>query len=113
MTRRETPPRGPPSGLCLAVLFLALNVGLYIIGKQANGVLADRTNKNKSDKIDLIKKSSQTKKGSGVKSNKPEILSNILIKPGSNYPADLAHHFYETNQRLSHTLTSDIELHDI
>ncbi|CAG5037867.1 unnamed protein product [Parnassius apollo] len=91
------------------------HVGLYIIGEQADRLLTDRTNKNKSDKINLIKKSSQAKKGSGVsatESNKPQILSNILIQPGCSYSADLADEFYETKQRLSHTLPSDIGLHE-
>ncbi|CAG4978120.1 unnamed protein product [Parnassius apollo] len=75
------------------------HVGLYIIGEQADRLLTDRTNKNKSDKINLIKKSSQAKKGSGVsatESNKPQILSNILIQPGCSYSVDLADEFYET-----------------
>ncbi|CAG4977124.1 unnamed protein product [Parnassius apollo] len=90
-------------------------VGLYIIGEQADRLLTDRTNKNKSDKINLIKKSSQAKRGSGVsatESNKPQILSNILIQPGCSYSVDLADEFYETKQRLSRTLPSDIGLHE-
>ncbi|CAB3251200.1 unnamed protein product [Arctia plantaginis] len=91
------------------------HVGLYIIGEQTNRLLTDRTNKNKSDKIDLIKKSSQALKCSGVgaaKSKKLQILSNILIQPGSSYHVDLADECSETKQRLSHTLTSDIGLHE-
>ncbi|CAG5038845.1 unnamed protein product [Parnassius apollo] len=90
------------------------HVGLYIIGEQADRLMTDRTNKNKSDKINLIKKSSQAKKGSGVSAteSKPQILSNILIQPGCIYSVDLADQFYETKQRLSHTLPSDIGLHE-
>ncbi|CAG4951189.1 unnamed protein product [Parnassius apollo] len=91
------------------------HVGLYIIGEQADRLLTDRTNKNESDIINLIKKSSQAKKGSGVsasESNKPQILSNILIQPGCGYFVDLADEFYETKQRLSPTLPSDIGLHE-
>ncbi|CAB3232077.1 unnamed protein product [Arctia plantaginis] len=91
------------------------HVGLYIIGEQTNRLLTDKSNKNKSDKIDLIKKSSQALKCSGVgaaKSKKPQILSNILIQPGSSYHIDLADECSETKQRLSHTLTSDIGLHE-
>ncbi|CAG5052940.1 unnamed protein product [Parnassius apollo] len=83
--------------------------------EQADRLLTDRTNRNKSDKINLIKKSSQAKKGSRVsatESNKPQILSNILIQPGCSYSVDLADEFYETKQRLSHTLPSDIGLHE-
>ncbi|CAB3222553.1 unnamed protein product [Arctia plantaginis] len=49
---------------------------------------------------------------SGKKSKKPQILSNILIQPGSSYHIDLADECSETKQRLSHTLTSDIGLHE-